>query len=115
MQGCAIHGIPSRTSRCLTSPTCQASPQVWCVIAAATCSNSVRGVRRDKFAMGSETNFLSLSREIEGRPLGGGMLKLESRETETTNGLDDLLVYVQRRLRILASNLLKIPKEALPL
>jgi hypothetical protein len=54
--------------------------------AGATCTNSVHGVRvRDKAAMATlvkhwENDFLSLSREIEGHPLGGGMLKLEPRE-----------------------------------
>jgi len=54
--------------------------------AGATCTNSVHGVRvRDKANMASlvkhwDNDFLSLSREIEGHPLGGGMLKLEPRE-----------------------------------
>jgi adenine-specific DNA-methyltransferase len=52
----------------------------------ATCTNSVHGVRvRDRNGMARflsawETPFMALSREIEGHPLGGGMLKLEPRE-----------------------------------
>lgn len=52
----------------------------------ATCTNSVHGVRvRDARAMGRiakhwTDDFVALSREIEGHPLGGGMLKLEPRE-----------------------------------
>lgn len=52
----------------------------------ATCTNSVHAVRvRDKAAMARlvedwDSDFLALSREIEGHPLGGGMLKLEPRE-----------------------------------
>ncbi|ULB12804.1 N-6 DNA methylase (plasmid) [Cereibacter azotoformans] len=54
--------------------------------AGATCTNSVHGVRvRDGAAMKRvveswTTAFAALSREIEGHPLGGGMLKLEPRE-----------------------------------
>jgi hypothetical protein len=54
--------------------------------AGATCTNSVHGVRvRDKQSIASvvrhwESDFVALSREIEGHPLGGGMLKLEPRE-----------------------------------
>ncbi len=54
--------------------------------AGATCTNSVHGVRvRDKRSIASvverwESDFVALSREIEGHPLGGGMLKLEPRE-----------------------------------
>lgn len=54
--------------------------------AGATCTNSVHGVRvRDKRSIASvvrhwESDFMALSREIEGHPLGGGMLKLEPRE-----------------------------------
>lgn len=52
----------------------------------ATCTNSVHGVRvRDAAAMKRvvkhwSSDFVALSREIEGHPLGGGMLKLEPRE-----------------------------------
>jgi adenine-specific DNA-methyltransferase len=52
----------------------------------ATCTNSVHGVRvRNGAAMKRvvenwTTSFAALSREIEGHPLGGGMLKLEPRE-----------------------------------
>jgi hypothetical protein len=52
----------------------------------ATCTNSVHGVRvKDStsmadFARGWDSPFMALSREIEGHPLGGGMLKLEPRE-----------------------------------
>ena len=52
----------------------------------ATCTNSVHGVRvRDRAGMAAflqswDSPFMALSREIEGHPLGGGMLKLEPRE-----------------------------------
>jgi hypothetical protein len=52
----------------------------------ATCTNSVHGVRvRDakvmqRIAKHWTGDFVALSREIEGHPLGGGMLKLEPRE-----------------------------------
>ena len=52
----------------------------------ATCTNSVHGVRvRNAAAMKHvvkhwSSAFVTLSREIEGHPLGGGMLKLEPRE-----------------------------------
>jgi adenine-specific DNA-methyltransferase len=52
----------------------------------ATCTNSVHSVRvRDAAAMRRvvkhwKTDFVALSREIEGHPLGGGMLKLEPGE-----------------------------------
>lgn len=52
----------------------------------ATCTNSVHGVRvRDAKAMKRVAkhwmdDLVALSREIEGHPLGGGMLKLEPRE-----------------------------------
>ncbi|MFK8250215.1 N-6 DNA methylase [Ancylobacter terrae] len=52
----------------------------------ATCTNSVHCVRvRDAKAMQRVAkhwtdDFVALSREIEGHPLGGGMLKLEPRE-----------------------------------
>jgi adenine-specific DNA-methyltransferase len=55
-------------------------------VAGATCTNSVHGVRvRDKTAMSRtvkhwDSDFLAVSREIEGHPLGGGMLKLEPGE-----------------------------------
>ena len=54
--------------------------------AAATCTNAVHGVHlRDRKAarrvIGSwETPFVRLSCELEGHPLGGGVLKLEPRE-----------------------------------
>ena len=54
--------------------------------AAATCTNAVHSVRvRDRKAMrriveGWDTPFVRLSCELEGHPLGGGMLKLEPRE-----------------------------------
>ena len=54
--------------------------------AAATCTNAVHGVRvRDKKAVrrivdGWNTPFVRLSCELEGHPLGGGVLKLEPRE-----------------------------------
>lgn len=52
----------------------------------ATCTNSVHGVRvKDPAGMASflaawDSSFMALSREVEGHPLGGGMLKLEPRE-----------------------------------
>jgi tRNA1(Val) A37 N6-methylase TrmN6 len=52
----------------------------------ATNTNSVHGVRvRDAEAMARvaaqwNSDFVALSRELEGHPLGGGMLKLEPRE-----------------------------------
>ena len=52
----------------------------------ATCTNSVHGVRvKDRVGMAAfvaawDSSFMALSREIEGHPLGGGMLKLEPRE-----------------------------------
>lgn len=55
-------------------------------VGGATCTNSVHGVRvKDRAGMASflaawDTSFMALSREIEGHPLGGGMLKLEPRE-----------------------------------
>jgi hypothetical protein len=76
----------------------------------ATCTNSVHGVRvKDSAGMASflaawDSSFMALSREIEGHPLGGGMLKLEPREAgqlllapaellpaRTTDGLNDAL------------------------
>ena len=54
--------------------------------AAATCTNTVHGVRvRDRDAVrrmigGWDTSFVRLSCEIEGHPLGGGVLKLEPGE-----------------------------------
>ena len=54
--------------------------------AACTCTNSVHSVRlRDKRAISTlydlwDSPFVQLSCEIEGHPLGGGMLKLEPRE-----------------------------------
>ena len=54
--------------------------------AACTCTNSVHSVRlHDKRAISTlhnlwDTPFVQLSCEIEGHPLGGGMLKLEPRE-----------------------------------
>ena len=54
--------------------------------AGATCTNSVHGVHvRDNDAFRRvvkhwDSDFLAVSREIEGHPLGGGMLKLEPRE-----------------------------------
>jgi hypothetical protein len=54
--------------------------------AGATCTNSVHGVRvRNPAAMPNivaswQTPFVRLSTELEGHPLGGGMLKLEPRE-----------------------------------
>lgn len=65
----------------------------------ATCTNSVHSVHvKDRAGMGRflaawDTPFMALSREIEGHPLGGGMLKLEPRE---------------------AGQLLLAPAEALP-
>lgn len=52
----------------------------------ATCTNSVHGVRvhdskaMQRIARHWTSDFAALSREIEGHPLGGGMLKLEPRE-----------------------------------
>jgi hypothetical protein len=52
----------------------------------ATCTNSVHGVRvKDRGGMAAflsawDSSFMALSREVEGHPLGGGMLKLEPRE-----------------------------------
>lgn len=52
----------------------------------ATCTNSVHGVRvKDRAGMAAflgawDSPFMALSREVEGHPLGGGMLKLEPRE-----------------------------------
>lgn len=64
----------------------------------ATCTNSVHGVRvRDSGAMQRivkhwTSDFVALSREIEGHPLGGGMLKLEPREaTQILIPADELL------------------------
>ena len=64
----------------------------------ATCTNSVHGVRvRDAKAMQRVFkhwmgDFAALSREIEGHPLGGGMLKLEPREaTRILVPADELL------------------------
>ena len=54
--------------------------------AEATCTNAVHSVRvRDRKAVrrimeGWDTPFVRLSCELEGHPLGGGMLKLEPRE-----------------------------------
>lgn len=54
--------------------------------AGATCTNSVHGVRvQDPAGMAAfveawDSPFMALSRELEGHPLGGGMLKLEPRE-----------------------------------
>ena len=54
--------------------------------AAATCTNAVHSVRvRDKKGVGRiieswDTPFVRLSCELEGHPLGGGMLKIEPRE-----------------------------------
>ena len=54
--------------------------------AGATCTNAVHSIRaRDKNAVRQlakywDTPFLRLSCELEGHPLGGGMLKLEPRE-----------------------------------
>jgi hypothetical protein len=65
----------------------------------ATCTNSVHGVRvKDRAGMAGflaawDSSFMALSREVEGHPLGGGMLKLEPRE---------------------AGQLLLAPAEALP-
>lgn len=69
--------------------------------AGATCTNSVHGVRvRDVAAMNRivkhwTSSFTALSREIEGHPLGGGMLKLEPREaTRVLVPADDLLPQI---------------------
>jgi len=57
-------------------------------LAAATCTNSVHGVRlRDRSAVRRivstwHTPFVRLSCEIEGHPLGGGVLKLEPGEAK---------------------------------
>lgn len=65
----------------------------------ATCTNSVHSVRvKDRASMAAflaawDGSFMALSREVEGHPLGGGMLKLEPRE---------------------AGQLLLAPAEALP-
>ena len=54
--------------------------------AAATCTNALHGVHvRDRGAVRRvvdawDTPFVRLSCELEGHPLGGGMLKLEPRE-----------------------------------
>ncbi len=54
--------------------------------ASCTCTNSVHGVRLREgkpfpsLAQSWESPFVRLSSEIEGHPLGGGMLKLEPRE-----------------------------------
>ena len=54
--------------------------------AAATCTNAVHGIHvRDqkavhRFIVGWNTPFVRLSCELEGHPLGGGMLKIEPRE-----------------------------------
>jgi hypothetical protein len=54
--------------------------------ASCTCTNSVHGVRMREQRMANwlmdawETPFVRLSCELEGHPLGGGMLKLEPRE-----------------------------------
>ena len=81
----------------------------------ATCTNSVHGVRvKDRAGMARflgawDTPFTALSREIEGHPLGGGMLKLEPREAgqlllapaellpaETSNELQDAVGTMRR-------------------
>jgi adenine-specific DNA-methyltransferase len=55
-------------------------------VGGATCTNSVHGVRvKDRAGMAAflhawDSSFMALSREVEGHPLGGGMLKLEPRE-----------------------------------
>lgn len=52
----------------------------------ATCTNSVHGVRLKRnadaaaLARTCQSPFVKLSCELEGHPLGGGMLKLEPRE-----------------------------------
>lgn len=68
----------------------------------ATCTNSVHGVRvRDARAMRRVAkhwgdDFVALSREIEGHPLGGGMLKLEPREaTRILVPADELLHEIE--------------------
>ncbi|MEJ8850187.1 Eco57I restriction-modification methylase domain-containing protein [Variovorax rhizosphaerae] len=54
--------------------------------ASCTCTNSVHSVRlkakmsSSALLKGWESDFMRLSAEIEGHPLGGGMLKLEPRE-----------------------------------
>jgi len=53
--------------------------------ARCTCTNSVHAVRLKDRGFGSHlaswgTSFVQLSAELEGHPLGGGMLKLEPRE-----------------------------------
>lgn len=70
-------------------------------VGGATCTNSVHGVRvRDGAAMKRvvgnwTTAFAALSREIEGHPLGGGMLKLEPREaTRILIPADELLPQI---------------------
>ncbi|WP_205964812.1 Eco57I restriction-modification methylase domain-containing protein [Ramlibacter agri] len=56
--------------------------------ASCTCSNSVHGVHLKRKGGGAtlleswSTEFVKLSSEIEGHPLGGGMLKLEPREAK---------------------------------
>lgn len=55
-------------------------------VGGATCTNSVHGVRvKNRSGMAAflaawDSSFMALSREVEGHPLGGGMLKLEPRE-----------------------------------
>lgn len=73
--------------------------------AGCTCTNSVHGVRLKEKSAGRHlsawgTDFTQLSAELEGHPLGGGMLKLEPREAskivlpvpEAFRGFDPRLV-----------------------
>lgn len=67
-----------------------------------TCTNSVHSVRLKSKASAAalskvwESNFVKLSSELEGHPLGGGMLKLEPREaTEIAIPTQDLLQRLQ--------------------
>lgn len=64
----------------------------------ATCTNSVHGVRvrsperMQRVVERWSSDFVALSRELEGHPLGGGMLKLEPREaTQILIGADEML------------------------
>jgi hypothetical protein len=67
MRGCAIDGNPSPDEPMADFFYMPGVPQVWCVIAAATCTNfAPAAYGATSSPWGSETNFMSLSREIEG-------------------------------------------------
>lgn len=82
--------------------------------AACTCTNSVHAVttlnpaKMRKFASQWDTPFMQLSAELEGHPLGGGMLKLEPREASRlllpspsvrTSSADAVIAEAVRQMR----------------